>query len=114
MDKAEFERQIGRNIREARLAAGFTQEQLAEKVDISSSFLSRVENGASMPAVSTIGEIAEKLGIRPERLLLTEVQQSGYDEYDSQLLYLISQSTRREKRHLCKYITLLRELRSDK
>lgn len=114
MERAEFERQIGRNIREARLAAGFTQEQLAERVDISSSFLSRVENGASMPSVSTIGEIAEKLGIRPERLLMMEVQRAGYDECDTQLLYLLSQSTKHEKQHLCKYIMLLRELRADK
>ena len=36
---------IGQRIKQARLAKSLTQEELAEKVDISVAFLSRVERG---------------------------------------------------------------------
>lgn len=38
---------IGQRIKQARLAKNYTQEDLAEKIDISVAFLSRVERGNS-------------------------------------------------------------------
>ena len=38
---------IGSRIKKARIAKGLTQEELAEKIDVSVAFLSRVERGSS-------------------------------------------------------------------
>ena len=45
MDNNEINRIIGENIKLVRKKAHFTQEELSEKIDANSQFLSRVENG---------------------------------------------------------------------
>lgn len=45
MKKKEFNRIIGQNISELREAAGFTQDALAERLEISKSFLAHIEQG---------------------------------------------------------------------
>ncbi len=53
---------IGMNIKKARIRAGFTQESLAEQVDVSLSVISRLETGRTMVSVSKLIQIAEVLG----------------------------------------------------
>lgn len=48
----------------ARIEAGMTQKELAEKTGIRQSNLSRIENGTSSPTVSTLARIAEGMGKR--------------------------------------------------
>ncbi len=45
MDKKTFRMQIGKNIAMLREKAGYTQETLSEKIDVSRSFLAHVEQG---------------------------------------------------------------------
>ena len=45
-DKKEENVQIGARVKQAREAAGLTQERLAELVDVTAQFLSGVERGA--------------------------------------------------------------------
>ncbi|NLV87449.1 MAG: helix-turn-helix transcriptional regulator [Clostridiales bacterium] len=45
MDTKSLESIIGENVAKYRSAAGFTQSQLAERVGISTAFISRVERG---------------------------------------------------------------------
>lgn len=54
---------IGAKIRTSRLKKNLTQENLAEKLDISTSFMSRIENGAAMAGFETYCEICNILDI---------------------------------------------------
>ena len=53
---------IGMNIKRARIRAGYTQESLAEQVDVSLSVISRLETGRTMVSVSKLIQIADVLG----------------------------------------------------
>jgi transcriptional regulator with XRE-family HTH domain len=62
-------RVIGRNIRAARLKAGFTQECLAELADVHVQTIGAVERGDFPFAVTTFARISQHLEISPNRLL---------------------------------------------
>ena len=53
---------IGNNIKKARIRAGFTQEKLAEQVNVSLSVISRLETGRTMVSVAKLIKIADALG----------------------------------------------------
>jgi len=60
---------IGRRIKEARLEQHITQEQLADKINISVAFMSRVERGNSEVNLKRLTQIAEVLNVTPGYLL---------------------------------------------
>ena len=62
-------REIGARIREARRAAGMTQEQLAEAVDITPVYVSRIENGVKRASLSVLLRITKVLDTHIEYLL---------------------------------------------
>lgn len=47
-----------------RKEAGFSQEKLAEKADLSTVVISRVERGKESPSVDNLAKIARALGVR--------------------------------------------------
>ena len=51
--------QLGQCIRDLRQAPAFTQEELAEKADISVSYLSMIENAQRTPALETLVAISK-------------------------------------------------------
>lgn len=54
---------IGNRIKQARLAKNYTQEDLAEKIDISVAFLSRVERGNSHINLKRLNQICDLLDV---------------------------------------------------
>ena len=52
-------------LKESRIKAGLTQEQLAEKLGVAKSTLSGYESGNREPAVATIAKALEILNIDP-------------------------------------------------
>lgn len=55
---------MGEAIRAKRKEAGLTQEKLAEKSDLSTVFISRVECGKESPTVDSLVKIAKALEAR--------------------------------------------------
>ena len=51
-------------IKAARLAAGLTQVQLAEKMDCSQQLIQRWESGRANPTVKTLNKLAETIGCK--------------------------------------------------
>jgi transcriptional regulator with XRE-family HTH domain len=47
-------RLLGEAVRNARKEAGFSQEKLAEKADLSTVFISRIERGVESPSVDNL------------------------------------------------------------
>jgi transcriptional regulator with XRE-family HTH domain len=69
-------RRLGGRIGALRRRSGATQEQLAERAEISVSFLSMIEGGRRLPHLSTVERIAAALGVPPFELLRFEAADS--------------------------------------
>ncbi len=65
MDKKKL---LGRRIKEIRKAKGYTQEKLAEMIDIETCSLSAIEIGRHYPSMPTVVKIAEKLDVELKSL----------------------------------------------
>ena len=61
-------KRIGARIREARKAAGMTQEQLAEAVGISAPYLSELECATKFASLGVMLRIASALDVSPAQL----------------------------------------------
>ena len=64
---------IGARIRKARIAAGINQAELAEKLNISPSHMSDIENGKARFGVDILIRITEVLQVSADALLRTNV-----------------------------------------
>ncbi|HEY4295166.1 MAG TPA: helix-turn-helix transcriptional regulator [Paraburkholderia sp.] len=67
--KAEYEAQtaefaVARELIAARVRAGLTQEQLAEKMRTTQSTIARLESGRTFPSLRTLSRYAEATGSR--------------------------------------------------
>ena len=60
---SDLSKLLGNRVREVRVRAGLTQAQLADRIDISHEFLSRLERGIKTPSLETAGKIAVALGV---------------------------------------------------
>lgn len=60
---------VGANIRKARLAAGMTQEELAERSGFSQQYISGLERGKRNPTIVSVYEFAQALGVSHEQLV---------------------------------------------
>ncbi len=60
---------VGDNVKNARIAMGITQEELAERSGFSQQYISGVECGRRNPTIVTIYELAQALGISHEALV---------------------------------------------
>lgn len=59
---------FGLRLREARLAVGISQEQLANDADIPISLVGRIERGEVNTTISTVYALSTALGIKVEEL----------------------------------------------
>lgn len=67
--QAEYETQapefaVARELIAARVRAGLTQEQVAEKMQTTQSTIARMESGRTMPSLRTLSRYAEATGSR--------------------------------------------------
>lgn len=68
---------LAENIRRARIKAGLSQVELAEKCALSQGNLSRIETGERRPSVLLLFRIAEVLELSPTRLLARRGRERG-------------------------------------
>ncbi len=60
---------IGSRIREARKEKGFTQEELAKKVEVSKNYIYLIESGRENPGKKAVRDIAKTLGVTDHWIL---------------------------------------------
>ena len=86
---------IGQRIRKVRKANGLTQEQLAERVYISTTHMCHIENGNTKLSLEVFSAIASALEARADELLFGErevVKEQASDE----ILSLLEKCTAKE------------------
>ena len=62
-------RLLGETVRVKRKEAAFSQEKLAEKADLSTVFISRIERGVESPSLDNLVKIAKALRVRVRDLV---------------------------------------------
>ena len=70
-------KELGTRIKAARLAAGLTQEQLAERINLSSGHCAHVERGTTKVSLSALVSIANALNTTPDKLLIDNNYQAA-------------------------------------
>lgn len=73
---------IGSRLREARNKVKLTQEQLAEKVGIGTTYISDIERGAKFPSLSLFIKIVDALGVSSDFILRGEIEAGKNCVYD--------------------------------
>ena len=63
---------LGQNIRRAREAKEFSQEKLAERASLDSTYISGIERGLRNPGIKNVAKLAKALGLSVEQLFWIE------------------------------------------
>ncbi|HET7625597.1 MAG TPA: helix-turn-helix transcriptional regulator [Verrucomicrobiae bacterium] len=92
MTNREFLRRIGRNIRNARVKLGMTQECLAELIGVHWQTVSAIERGRYSFSIVTFARITQFLQVSGNRLL------EGLKPPDARRTKLISRALTRKRR----------------
>lgn len=54
---------FGRHVKEARRRAGFTQEELADRLELTANFVAHLERGSRAPSIETLASLSEVLKV---------------------------------------------------
>jgi transcriptional regulator with XRE-family HTH domain len=65
----DIRRRVGLNIKAARSAKGWSQEELADRAELHRTYISGLERGVRNPTVTVLEKVARALDIVPGRLL---------------------------------------------
>lgn len=65
----DIRRTFGGNVRKYRLAAGLSQEAVAERMGVDRAYVSGIERGLQNATLLTIWQASQALGVRPVDLL---------------------------------------------
>ena len=85
MNEKELKGILGKNIKFFRLRRQFSQADLAEKANISITFLSNIERGNNYPQAGTLCNIAEAIGIEIWELFKEDNSIRGQDAIIDQI-----------------------------
>jgi len=79
MDGQAIKDTLGKNIKKLRARRGLSQADLAEKADISITFLSNIERGIKFPLPDILSKLANALDIEVNQLFVTDLA-SNHDK----------------------------------
>ena len=101
---------IGKHIQQYRFELDKTQEEIAEKANISKNYLSKIETGKSAGRLDKYYSIAKALGVTIDMLIDNTSNRASSDNqlFYNQLLSLISSLSLTQRKMLIEFIELLR------
>ena len=106
-------RTVGHKLRLLRVSAGFSLEKLAEKAELSVSFLGSVERGTKEPSLSTLKKLSAALGV-PVQAFIADLDEEEpglvpREEVEARIgSVLADHYTEPEARAICCFISALR------
>ena len=103
---------LGEQIRKQRKLKKYTLEQLAEILDVSTTFIGQIERAKGVPSLETLVKIANALEISVDSLLFENLNSnSGDTHFLNKITELTETFTPREKNLVLKNIELLKEFK---
>lgn len=87
---------LGKNIKEVRKSLKMTQEQLAEKIEVSTVFISQIESGSRKPSLETIYKLSIALKIKIDTLINTDYNTELPDDV-TQLVDLLNMCSPKQR-----------------
>lgn len=99
---------IGQRLKTARKKAGLTQQELAEKLNLSVAYISRVECGSSHVNLKRLTEICNILNIS-EGDILTGVSNSGENYLSSEFSDILNKCSPEKQKLIYKLSRLIAE-----
>lgn len=103
--------EMGSKIKNKRLSLKLTQEQLAEKVNVATSYISEIERGKSICSLAVAVRIAETLDLNLDNLV-RGINYSNVDSTFKELLKELPEDKHKLFIHLC--TSIVRVLEKDK
>lgn len=103
-----IEKRIGSRITEVRISKGFTQSQLAERVNVSNETISRLERGVSVPSLKTLEKIAECLKVPLSTFFSFENSSPRNPVFERELGKLIALMRKRNYKELSMVYAILK------
>ena len=91
MDGQAIKDTLGKNIKIVRARRGLSQADLAEKADISITFLSNIERGIKYPLPNILSKIANALGVEVNQLFVANL---ASDESKELLIHMSEDFTK--------------------
>ncbi|MEG0741200.1 MAG: helix-turn-helix transcriptional regulator [Clostridia bacterium] len=68
---------LGRRVRRQRTARGWTQDELAERVNVSTSFVGHIEKGSRKASLETLVSLANALNVSLDYLVAGSLNDNG-------------------------------------
>lgn len=91
-------RDVGRKLQKIRKRQGLTQEQLAERTDLSATYIGMIERGIRIPSLDTFILILDELGVTADDVLYDTLK-NGYQTrmamYEQKILKLNGKESKR-------------------
>ncbi len=105
---------LGKHIRNRRKEKKYTLEQLAEKLDVSTTFIGQIERAKGIPSLETLIKIANILEISIDSLLFGDLNnKSGNNHFVKRITELTETFTPKEKDILLKNIELFKAFKEN-
>jgi len=83
---------VASRIRRLRISKGWTQERLAEEIDIHPTYLSRLESGKKLPTLSLICKISDIFELDAYELLMDDIKLNSSNHKKRKLLYILNEA----------------------
>ena len=87
-NKEDSKMNLGEKIKECRKQAGFSQEQLAERINVSRQAITKWETNKGIPDIANLIAISDEFGLSLDELIKDDVAVKNNICYDSHQAYL--------------------------
>lgn len=105
---------LGNQIRKERKLKGYTLEQLAEKLEVSTTFIGQIERAKGIPSLATLVKIANVLEVSIDSLVFGDLNnKSGTTYFINAVLELTGSFTQKEKDLLLKNIEIFKDFKNN-
>jgi len=100
MKTGDYRESIGKKVRQERLRHGWSQEELAEKIEVHPSFVGQIERGIRSASFATLKRLSLAFGIKPADFLTEDDTEVRYKPHpmERRIINLLKGCTLREQK----------------
>lgn len=106
-DKIVDYKALGERIQQRRQQHGFSQQYVSEKLNLSTSFYSRVERGEKVASLETLIRIANFFGFSLDFLLQDSLQKNVPEKLQTELAQIFTDKTPEQSNKLVNWLKML-------